>query len=57
MHLPATLKDPREPDPIQRMTANVIFVLYEWPFEFDPHRVAATQLASNLCLELFEQAW
>ena len=39
------------------MTANVIFVEYEWPFELDPHRVAATQLASNLCLKLFEPAW
>ena len=56
LHWPATLKEPRELDPIERMTANVIFVLYEWPFELDPHRVVATQLATNMCLKLFQRA-
>jgi hypothetical protein len=45
-----------ELEPIERMTANVVFVLYEWPFELDPHRVVATQLATNMCLKLFERA-
>ena len=51
LHWPATLREPRELDPIERMTANVIFVL----FELDPHRVVATQLATNMCLKLFKR--
>ena len=56
LHWPATLKEPRELDPVERMTANVIFVLYEWPFELDPHRTVATQFGINMCLRLFKLA-
>ena len=56
LHWPATLKEPRELDPVERMTANVIFVLYEWPFELDPHRAVATQFGINMCLRLFKLA-
>lgn len=56
LHWPATLKEPRELDPIEKMTANIIYVLYEWPFELDPNRVVASQFGANMCLKLFERA-